>query len=194
MIRKSYLACLIFSLSTSNLHAQSLVFGSLFSFAETNREIVTNLEEIRPLARPNFRLSTREADQMRALADLDQEIEGYAYTESYGDCDEEEEERSALREAIEGRRVRLLFAMTFSDQETSDNLHHRLHRETYAGFITEQQLTGSGLVPSRNLVVLKNDFEQTTGQSLAAMSLSEQSQAFNNLLVINTISMFQETF
>lgn len=182
MIKRSSILLLSTFLISTQLKAQSFGFGNLFHFAEENREIVTELDEIRPLARPNFRLSRRESDAIMALSELDSEIEGYAYSNSTGDCDEEEKQKSALRELIEKRKVRLLFAMTFSDQETSDNLHHQLNRETYAGFVSEAFLSGVSPVPSRNLASLKNDFENSTGKDLDSMSLSDQSKALEEFI------------
>jgi hypothetical protein len=182
MIKKSLYILLVISLHSNELHAESLGFGNLFSFAETNREVITQLDEIRPLARPNFRLTRSEADAMMELSQLDSEIEGYAYAPSSGDCDEEEQARAELRERIEGRPVRLLFAMSYSDDETSDNLYHMIHRESYGGFIAHARLNGATPTPSRNLDALRSDYESTTGQSLAAMSLSEQSRALEEFI------------
>jgi hypothetical protein len=164
-------------ITTSSIaHGQSFGLSSLFGFAEQNREIVTGLDEVKPLANPNFKLTNQEADTTKALADLDNQIEGYAYSSRDGECDEESQEKSNLREKIEKRKVRLLFSLAYSGQETADNLELLISRDTYAGFLAQKRLAGVTNLPSRNFGTLKNDYEKETGKKLSDLDPSKRSK------------------
>lgn len=152
--------------------------GELYEFAETNREIVTRIPEVATLSEPQFHLTSDQADQVVAITALDRQIDAYAYAESFrGDCDDEEESRSRLRQAMSDRSLRFYFSLTYSGEETYDRLDHLIERETYSHFMLQQELSGITPLPARGINTLISQYQSHTGESLDDLSPVERARA-----------------
>ncbi len=163
----------------------SQAFNGLYQAAEESREIVSRLPEIAPLSNAPFSITREQADTVVALGKLDSEIDAFAY-QSQQECEEDAIARRKLREAIADRSLKITFSISYSGDETEENLHSKLQRDTYANAVWSQSGGRTETdIPPMSYTALVNKFERESPVNLDVLTIKQRAEALQRYLSEN---------
>jgi hypothetical protein len=174
----------ILTLSTImlELHAEDS-FNKLYTLSENVRDIVLKSPEGHPMPNREFQLSTSQADQMKALASLDDTMRSHLEdTKSHRDCESKEEvENLRLEKRVNNRNFQIEAVVFVSDTKFEQNSLGRFMSDDYINYMGQLSLKGnskSGDIYSVDSLVNKYKSDHP-GNNLDSLKFADKEKILN---------------
>lgn len=154
-------------------------FDKLYPLSEDIRDIVLNMPEGNPMPKREFQLNTQQADQMLALANLDDSMRQHLeVAQSTKDCDNKSpgESKAQFENRVENRAFTLQAVVFTSDNKFEQNALGRFTSDdfiTYMGKLSNKGNSKAAIIYTVPTLEAVYQFENP-GKDLSNLSLTEK--------------------
>lgn len=176
------ISILLIFVFASNLKAQD-EFDKLYLLSEDVRSVVLKTPGGHPMPNHEFNLSTQQADQMQALASLDDLTKNHLeVNKTKPDCDRTGEKKlSQLKNRVDNREFTLSAVVFSSDKKYEQNALGRFMSDEYINYMGKLFLSGNTkALDIYNISALEASYlKDHPGVDLSKLSLLEKEKLLN---------------